>query len=97
MSDHTVKSRVKVNTSSCHPSHVPKKIPKEQFIRLRRMFTKIGLPVEQWNLYKRITECRFHEKEFKKTIKQVAKMDRNELERERIRESKDPQTITVTR
>ena len=95
MSDHTVKSRVKVNTSSCHPSHTPKKIPKEQFIRLLRMFTKIGLPVEQWNLYKRIIECRFHEKEFKKTIKQVAKMDRNELER--IRESKDPQTITVTR
>ena len=96
LSDHTVKSRVKVNTSSCHPSHVPKKIPKEQFIRLRRMFTKIGLPVEQWNLCKRIIECRFHEKEFKKTIKQVAKMDRNELERERIRENKDPQTIIVT-
>ena len=29
----------------------------------------------------------------KKTIKQVAKMDRNELLRDRIRENKDPQTI----
>ena len=33
---------------------------------------------------------------FKKTIKQVAEMDRNELSRGRSRENKDPQTKLLT-
>ena len=37
-----------------------------------------------------------HEKELEKTIKQVAKMDRNELLRDRTWENKDPQTILVS-
>ena len=44
---------------------------------------------------KQCIERGFHEKELKKTIKQLAKMDRNELLRDRIREGKDPQTILV--
>ena len=36
-----------------------------------------------------------HERELRKTIKQVAKMDRNELLKDRIRENKNPQTILV--
>ena len=47
-------------------------------------------------LCKKIIERGFHEKELKKTVKQVAKMDRNELLREKIRENKDPQTILVS-
>ena len=35
-------------------------------------------------------------KKIKKTIKQVAKMDRNELLRDQTRENKDPQTILVS-
>ena len=50
------------------------------------MFTKIGLHVEHG----------FHKKELKKTIKQVARMDRNELLQDRIRENKDPQTILAS-
>ena len=38
----------------------------------------------------------FDEKELKKTIKQVAKMDRNDLLRDQIREDRDPQTILVS-
>ena len=45
---------------------------------------------------KKFIEHVFNEKEFKKTIKQAAKMDRNELLRDRIRENKDPQTILVS-
>ena len=36
-----------------------------------------------------------HERELRKTIKQVAKMDRNELLKDRTRENKNPQTILV--
>ena len=45
---------------------------------------------------KKIIECGFHEKELKKTIKQVPKMNKNELLRDRIRENKDPETILVS-
>ena len=47
-------------------------------------------------MYKKIIECSLHEKELKKTIKQVPKMDRNKLLRDRIREYKDPETILVS-
>ena len=47
-------------------------------------------------LSKKFIEWGFHEKELKKTVKQVTKMDRNELLRDRTRESKDPQTILVS-
>ena len=58
------------------------------------MFTKTRLPVEQC---KKFRERGFHEKELKNTpIEQVAKMDRNELLQDRIRENKDPQTILVS-
>ena len=44
---------------------------------------------------KKFIERSLHEKEFKETIKQVAKMDRNELLRDRARENNDSQTILV--
>ena len=47
-------------------------------------------------LCKKFIERGFHEKEIKNTVKQVAKMDRNELLQDRIRENKDPQTILVS-
>ena len=47
-------------------------------------------------LCKKIIELGFHEKEWKKTIKQEAKRDRSELLQDRTRENKDPQTILVS-
>ena len=47
-------------------------------------------------LCKQFIERGFHEKELKKTIKQVAKMDGNELLRDQIRENKDLKTILVS-
>ena len=44
----------------------------------------------------RFIERCFHENELKKTIKQVAKMNRNELLRDQIRENKDIKTILVS-
>ena len=38
----------------------------------------------------------FHEKELKKTIKQVGKRDRKELLRDGAQENNDPQTILVS-
>ena len=86
-----------LNTSSCHPSHVVKNVPKGQFIRLRRICSrKSDYLLNSEILCKKIIERGFHEKELKETVKQVAKMDRNELLRDRIRENKDPQTILVS-
>ena len=65
-----------LNTSSCHPSHVPENIPKGQFIRLRRICSrKSDYLLNSEILCKQSIERGFHEKEFKKTIKQVAKID----------------------
>ena len=47
-------------------------------------------------LCKKFIERSFHEKELQKTIKQVTKMDRNELLQDEIPENKDPQTILVS-
>ena len=82
-----------LNTSSCHPSYVLKNIPKGQFIRLRRICSrKSDYLLNSEILCEKFIERGFHEKEFKK-IKQVTKMDRNKLLRDRIRKNKDPQTI----
>ena len=86
-----------VNTSSYHPSHVVKNTPKGQFIRLRRVCSrKSDYLLNSEILCKKFIEHSFHEKELKKTIKQVAKMDRNELLQDRIPENKDPPTILVS-
>ena len=45
---------------------------------------------------KKSTKRCFREKELKKTSKQLAKMDRNELLRDRIKNNKEPQTIRVS-
>ena len=69
-----------LNTSSCHPSYVLKNISKGQFIRLRRICPrKADYLLNSEILCKKILERGFHEKEFKKTIEQVAKMDRNKI------------------
>ena len=44
---------------------------------------------------KKFIERGMHERELRKTIKQVAKMDRNELLKDQTRENKNPQTILV--
>ena len=86
-----------LNTSSRHLSYVLKDIPKGQFIRLQRICSrKSDYLLNSEILCKKFIERGFHEKELKKTIKQVAKMDRNELLRDQIRENKDPQTILVS-
>ena len=86
-----------LNTSSCYPSHVLKNITKGQFIRLRRICSrKPDYLLNNEILGKKFIERGLDEKELKKTIKQVAKMDRNELLGDRIRENKDPQTILVS-
>ena len=66
-----------LNTSSCHPSYVLKNIPKRQFIQWRLICSrKSDYLLNSEILCKKIIERGFREKELKKTIKQVAKMDR---------------------
>ena len=51
-------SHLNLNTSSCHPSHVLKNIPKGQFIRLRRTCSRKSDNSEL--LCKKFTERGFH-------------------------------------
>ena len=86
-----------VDTTSCHLSHVLKNILKGQFIRLKGICSrKSDYLLNSELLCKQFTERGFLEKKFKKTIKQVAKVDRNELLRDQIRENKDPETTLVS-
>ena len=74
-----------------------KNLPKGQFVRLRRICSrKSDYLLNSQILCKKFIDRGFREKELKKTIKKVAKIDRNELLRDRIRENKDPQTILVS-
>ena len=82
---------------SCHPLDFLKNIPKGQFIRLRHICSqKSDFLLNSKITYKKFKERGFHEKELKKPIKQVAKMDRKELLRDRTRENKRPQAILVS-
>ena len=56
-----------LNTSSCHPSHVLKNIPKAQFIRLGRICSrKLDYLLNNKISCKKLIERGFHEKELKK-------------------------------
>ena len=90
-------SQFYLKTSSCHPSHVLKNIPKGQLIRLRRICSrKSDYLLNSETLRKQFIERSFQGKELKKTIKQVQKMDRNELFQDHIRQSKDIKMILVS-
>ena len=66
-----------------------KHLPKGQFIRLRRICSRKSDYLLNSEILREIfIELSFHE--------QVAKRDRNELLRDRIRENKDPQTILAS-
>ena len=86
-----------LNTSQWHPSHILEYIPKGQFSQLRCICSrKSGYLLNSEILCKKIIERGFHEKELKKTIKQVGKRDRKELLRDGAQENNDPQTILVS-
>ena len=79
------------------PLDPPWNIPKGQFIWLRRSYSqKLDYLLNSEILWKKFVERGFHEKELKKTIKQVPKLEKSELLRDRIRENEDPQTILVS-
>ena len=68
-----------------------------QFIRLRRICSRNSdYLLNSQILCKKIYRTRLQWKELTKTIKQVAKTDRNKLLRDRLRENKVPQTILVS-
>ena len=86
-----------LNTSSCQPWHVLKNISQGQFVRLQRIWSrKLDYLLNSEIMCKEFIKCGFHEKELKKTIKQMAKMDKNELLQDQTRENKDPQTTLVS-
>ena len=90
-------SQFYLKTSSCHPSHVLKNIPKGQFIRLRRICSrKSDYLLNSEILCKQFIRTRFPWKRIKKDNKASGKMDRNELLWDQIRENKDPKTILVS-
>ena len=78
-------------------SDVLKTIFKEHFVLLRRTCSqKSDYLLNSKIMRTKFIERDFHEKELRKTIMQVAKMDRNELLRDRTTENKDPQTLLAS-
>ena len=79
------------------PSITCSKKPNGQFFRLQCICSQQSDYLLNSKIkYTKFTECIFHEKKIKKIIKQVAKMDRNELLGDQTWENKDPKTISIS-
>ena len=86
-----------LHPKSCHPPHVIRNIPKGQFIRIRRICSKI----EDFLTYGKSLSVFFTKRGYKdqtidKIFNEVKKMDRESLLTENERSPADPQSILVT-
>ena len=86
-----------LNTSSNHPKHVIKNIPKGQFIRIRRICSNTDEYRGNAQILSNYLEKRgYDRKALVEVIKEVSQIDRKDLLLDRARTIKDPQTIFVT-
>ena len=85
-----------LNTTSNHPRHVIRNIPKGQFIRIRRICSNLAdFNHHSAVLSKFLVNRGYDSKELADTAKIVSKMNRSELLKDKERTKKDPQTIFV--
>jgi hypothetical protein len=85
-----------LNTSSNHPKHVKRNIPKGQFIRVRRICSQNSDFFKHCATLASFFEKRGYNKMFlERSIKEVSRITRDELLRETIKVKQDPQTIFV--
>ena len=92
----TTDAHLYLNSSSCHPPHVIKNIPKGQFIRVRRICSDKSDYYRHSNTMMTYFSKRgYHQPHLQKTIKQVAEIPRDDLLMEKLKPKKDPQSIFV--
>ena len=86
-----------LNTSSNHPKHVIKNIPKGQFIRIRRICSNLNDYKSNSNILSVFLQKRGYSREaLTDVINNVAKIKRDELLLDKEKPKKDPQTIFVS-
>ena len=86
-----------LNSSSCHPNHVIKNIPKGQFIRLRRICSeKSDFTHHSQTLIQHFTSRGYNKKQLLKTLTEVSNTDRAEYLTEKKRLPIDPSSIFVS-
>ena len=85
-----------LNTSSNHPKHVKRNIPKGQFIRVRRICSKNADFYKHCTTLASFFEKRGYNKIFlERSIKEVSKITREKLLEETMKVKQDPQMIFV--
>ena len=85
-----------LNTSSNHPRHVIRNIPKGQLIRIRRICSHLAdYRHHAGVLSKFLVKRGYDPKTLADISEAVSKMDRSELLQDKNRKTKDPQTIFV--
>ena len=85
-----------LNTTSSHPKHVTKNIPKGQFIRIRRICSeKSEFFTNCDKLSSFFVKRGYKQQTLQKTIREVAQIQRETLLEDKSRPKRDPQTIFV--
>lgn len=87
-------SHIYLNTSSSHPEHVIKNIPKGQLLRLRRICSSTTDFIQQCNIYINYFINRGYKKEKLETLaKDMIKLNRDELLKTKDKIKRDTQII----
>ena len=85
-----------LNTTSNHPKHVVRNIPKGQFIRIRRICSNVeDFKYHAGTLSRFLVKRGYNPKSLTEIACEVSKMDRSELLLDKKLPKKDPQTIFV--
>ena len=86
-----------LNTSSNHPKHVIKNIPKGQFIRIRRICSNLDEYKRNCTILSEFLVKRgYNRKSLESAICEVSAMERKDLLLDKEKPKKDPQTIFVS-
>ena len=86
-----------LNTSSNHPKHVIRNIPKGQFIRIRRICSNLDEYKRNSSILSEFLVKRgYNRKSLESAISEVSAMDRKDLLLDKERPKKDPQIIFVS-
>ena len=86
-----------LNTSSNHPKHVIKNIPKGQFIRIRRICSNLDeYKRNSAKLSEFLVKRGYNQKSLKSAICEVTALERKDLLLDKERPKKDPQMIFVS-
>ena len=86
-----------LNSTSNHPRHVTRNLPKGQLIRIRRICSEFSEFIKNSNiLCKFLVKRGYSEKSLQAMVKEVAEIKREDLLQDKKKEKKDPNSIFVS-